>query len=361
MRKLLRLVFALLGSVIGVLIVVAITRLELIQLGTGMLMTAVYVGIGLLFGIIFYLLSPRFLRGVNDAILKVEKELETVPPRDIFFGTVGLILGMIIAYLISQPISNIQIPVVGPVLITLVTILLYVALGYLGIRLSLRGKDDLFGAVGRYRITQEAKETQGKKREENLKILDTSVIIDGRIIDIIRAGFIEGSIVLPNFVLEELQHIADSPDNLRRAKGRRGLDILKEIQEQKDVRVIIKHDAYEEIKEVDSKLLSMAKDLGAKVITNDFNLNKVAGVHGINVLNINALANAVKPVVIPGEEMNVTIIKDGKEQNQGLGYLDDGTMIVVEDGRRYIGRTIDVMVTSVLQTSAGKMIFAKPK
>lgn len=193
------------------------------------------------------------------------------------------------------------------------------------------------------------------------KILDTSVIIDGRIADISATGFLEGILVVPQFILTELQHIADSSDTLKRTKGRRGLDVLKALQTDGGPGILITDVDFADVAEVDLKLVHLAKDMGGLVVTNDFNLNKVAALHGVAVLNINDLANAVKPVVIPGEEMHVVVIKDGKEQNQGVAYLDDGTMIVVEDGKTHIGNAIDVIVTSVLQTSAGRMIFAKPK
>src|SRR5699024_505651 len=193
------------------------------------------------------------------------------------------------------------------------------------------------------------------------KILDTSVIIDGRIADICQTSFLEGTIVIPQFVLGELQHIADSSDVLKRNRGRRGLDVLNRIQKELPVKGEIYEGDFEEIQEVDSKLIKLAKVIDGIVVTNDFNLNKVCDLQGVRVLNINDLANAVKPVVLPGEELQVQVIKDGKEQNQGIAYLDDGTMIVVEEGRNYIGKTIEVLITSVLQTSAGRMIFAKPK
>ena len=189
--------------------------------------------------------------------------------------------------------------------------------------------------------------------------MDTSVIIDGRILDLLQTGFIEGKILIPNFVLEELRHIADSSDSLKRNRGRRGLDILNEIQKQLSVPVeIVDYDTKEAL-EVDSKLLKMGEKMDAFVVTNDFNLNKVAEFQGVRVLNINELANAIKPVVLPGEEMQVTVIKAGKENGQGIGYLNDGTMIVVEGGNRFIGETKNVVVTSVLQTAAGRMIFTK--
>jgi uncharacterized protein YacL len=193
------------------------------------------------------------------------------------------------------------------------------------------------------------------------KILDTSVIIDGRIYDICQTGFIEGELIIPEFVLEELRHIADSSDGLKRNRGRRGLDILKKMQKDNRIEVKIVGKNYEEIPEVDSKLVKMAKEYQAKIVTNDFNLNKVSELQGVFVLNINELANAVKPVVLPGEEMDVKVIKEGKEDRQGIGYLDDGTMIVVDNGIDYMDQDISVMVTSILQTAAGRMIFAKPK
>jgi uncharacterized protein YacL len=194
-----------------------------------------------------------------------------------------------------------------------------------------------------------------------LKILDTSAIIDGRIADLCKTGFLEGVLIIPHFVLNELQKIADSSDPLRRNRGRRGLDILNKIQKENQVSVRIFDIDYEDLAEVDTKLLRLARELEAKVVTNDFNLNKVAELYGVEVLNINDLSNAIKPVVLPGEEMMVHVLRDGKEYGQGIGYLEDGTMIVIEGGKNYIGLNTDIIVTSVLQTSAGRMIFAKPK
>jgi uncharacterized protein YacL len=193
------------------------------------------------------------------------------------------------------------------------------------------------------------------------KILDTSAIIDGRIADLCRTGFLEGVLIIPNFVLNELQKIADSADSLRRNRGRRGLDLLNKIQKENHVAIRIFDRDYEELTDVDTKLLKLAREIEAKVITNDFNLNKVAELYGVQVLNINELSNAIKPAVLPGEEMLVRILRDGKEFGQGIAYLEDGTMIVVEGGKSFIGIELEILVTSVLQTSAGRMIFAKPK
>src|SRR5699024_6404955 len=213
--------------------------------------------------------------------------------------------------------------------------------------------------IGVFSVSQRKEKRKGTSEEDSsanakLKILDTSVIIDGRIADVCETGFMEGTLLIPRYVLLELQHIADSSDVLKRNRGRRGLDILNRIQKELDVDVEIYEGDFEDIKEVDSKLVELAKITGGVVVTNDFNLNKVCELQKVGVLNINDLANAVKPVVLPGEEMNVQIIKDGKERNQGIGYLDDGTMIVVEEGRNYMNETIESVVTSVLQTSAGR-------
>src|SRR5581483_148940 len=193
----------------------------------------------------------------------------------------------------------------------------------------------------------------------NNKILDTSVIIDGRIADLCETGFLEGSYIIPQFILQELQHIADSSDSLKRARGRRGLDILHRIQKMVDIDVRIVDDDFPSIKDVDSKIVALGKKMSAKVVNNDLNLNKVAELQGVRVLNINQLCNALKPVVLPGETMRVFVLKEGKESGQGIAYLDDGTMIVVDEARRWIGKNIDVVVTSVLQTTAGRMIFTR--
>lgn len=286
-----------------------------------------------------------------------EERLVKLPVSDMLSGALGLIFGLIVAFLIEPPLSELPIPVVSSVLPILVSGLL----GYLGFRVGYKKRDELISFFSMGRQVKDKGKKERESREVEHKILDTSVIIDGRIADICRTGFLEGTLVIPSFVLEELQHIADSSDVLKRNRGRRGLDILNKIQKELNMRVLIYEGDFEEVSEVDSKLVKLAKVLSGKVVTNDFNLNKVCELQGVKVLNINDLANAVKPVVLPGEEINVQVIKDGKEHGQGVAYLDDGTMIVIEGGREYIGERIDVLVTSVLQTSAGRMIFAKPK
>ena len=266
--------------------------------------------------------------------------------------TVGLILGMVTAnFMVGWlglviPDTNAIFIAVKPFL----TIAFMLFLGYLGFSVGLKLKGDL-------RLLPAP--TFGLGRLESAKVLDTSVIIDGRIADICKLGFIEGVLIIPRFVLGELQNIADSPDPLRRTRGRRGLDILNEIQKQVSIDVRISEIDYPEIREVDSKLVRLAKELSAKIVTNDFNLNKVAQFQGIEVLNINDLANALKPIVLPDEDFVIKIIKQGKEPGQGVGYLDDGTMVVIENGGKMIGKEMKVTVTSVLQTSAGQMIFTR--
>jgi len=276
-------------------------------------------------------------------------------------GLFGLIIGLLIALLLAPTLG--QIPVVGAYLQVLSTAIF----GLAGVWVAIARKDDLLGLLSLHsRSLDRSALLRGRKRvpqndKVSYKILDTSVIIDGRIADICKTGFVEGVLVVPRFVLEELQHIADSSDVLKRNRGRRGLDILREMQKDPHIVVQISDQDFDDLSEVDSKLVRLAVSMDAKIITNDYNLNKVADLQGVKVLNINELANAVKPVVLPGEEMVVHVVKDGKESGQGVAYLDDGTMIVVDGGKRFLGEEVDVLVTSVLQTAAGRMIFAKPK
>ncbi|WP_240666763.1 PIN/TRAM domain-containing protein [Longirhabdus pacifica] len=283
----------------------------------------------------------------------VIQNIANLPGRELMAGVIGLILALLISVLFFPPLARL-----GSVGVW-VSLCMSLCLGVLGYIVGVRKASEI--SQWMHRFEREPAEAKGGKSLKDHKILDTSVIIDGRISDICKTEFVEGTLVIPEFVLEELQHIADSSDLLKRNRGRRGLDILNKIQKELDVKVLIYEGDFEDQSEVDSKLIKLAKLLDAKVITNDFNLNKVCELQGVPVLNINDLANAVKPVVLPGEEILVQVIKDGKEQGQGVAYLDDGTMIVVEGGRDFIGTMIEVIVTSVLQTSAGRMIFAKPK
>lgn len=309
----------------------------------------------IIFGLILYLLSPWIIHLAQKLVKGAEDELEKVPTHQIVIGSIGLIIGLLIAFLISSAVSLIPIP-----FISLLSLIIYVFLGYLGVSLAVKNAGDLSKIQDIFKRSAKAQSTTKEVSGAKPKILDTSVIIDGRIADICKTGFVEGSLIIPNFVLEELRHIADSSDALKRNRGRRGLDILNIIQKELKLDIRIVDTDFDDVAEVDMKLLKLAQKMNGMVVTNDFNLNKVAELQGVIVLNINELANAVKPVVLPGEEMTVHVVKDGKESNQGVAYLDDGTMIVVEGGRRYMNETIDVLVTSVLQTAAGRMIFAKP-
>jgi uncharacterized protein YacL len=284
--------------------------------------------------------------------LLIEKGLKQIPLKNLLGSFIGLILGIIVANLLSNlffsNLYNHQ-QIVLPLLSVL-----YGICGYIGLRIGFqKGEEVHFSGWKLF--------SKNPSQNESSKILDTSVIIDGRIADITETGFVEGTLVIPQFVLNELQHIADSSDSIKRTRGKRGLEVLHHIQKQATVNVQIVDKDFPAIKEVDSKLIELAKEIGGKIVTNDSNLNKVAELQGIQVLNINELANSIKPVVLPGEEINVKILKEGKEIGQGIAYLDDGTMIVVDNGRRYMGKTIDVVVTSVLQTPAGRMIFARLK
>lgn len=357
--KVIRWVLALLGVVIGYQLAMGLLRMAFVHDSLGGFAEApmsivIYIFGGLILGLLFYTLSPTIVKIGLKISKKLEQTLAVYSMPELIISTIGLIIGLIIAALLSLPISNFRLM---PGITELIVTLIYILFGYLGITITRKNTDVILGLFKR---TPKEIKTQ-KPKMTCPKILDTSVIIDGRIFDICKTGFVEGVLVIPVFVLSELQYIADSSDSLKRTKGRRGLDILNRIQKELDIEVMISEKEYPQISEVDAKLLQLAKDLKGKIVTNDYNLNKVAEFHGVGVLNINELSNAVKPVVIPGEEMVVTVIKDGKESNQGVAYLDDGTMIVVENGKRFVGSTIEVVVTSVLQTAAGRMIFAKSK
>lgn len=314
--------------------------------------------------LIFFLLSLFLVNHISSALKYIEKKLSELSLTYLLFGAIGTIIGLLIGVIISLPFYNWDIPFAKGVAPFLIMILL----GYLGFQISTTRIEEwkkIF--TSNKKKAEEAAEAQQEMLERKAddhfrkyKILDTSVIIDGRIYDIAKTGFIEGTILIPNFVLYELQYIADSGDSLKRVRGRRGLDILNALQKESGISVEMYDGDFEEIQEVDSKLLKLAKLLDGTVVTNDYNLNKVAEFQNVPVLNINELANAVKPVVIPGENMDVLVVKAGTERQQGVAYLDDGTMVVVEDGQHYMNERLTVVVTSALQTAAGRMIFAKP-
>ena len=290
--------------------------------------------------------------GFMVAILSIliEESVKKVSLKGLCGAALGLITGFIVAKLLADAFL---VDILKETRISLAVYLLtYSIPGYIGIKIGLK-KGEEFSFTSLKGISRFPAAT------ENPKILDTSVIIDGRVADICETGFIEGTFIIPQFILHELQHVADSADSIKRSRGKRGLEILHRIQKQVDVDVKIVEQDFPRIKEVDAKLVELAKKMGAKIVTNDSNLNKVAELQGVDVLNINQLTNALKPVVLPGEDISVKVIKEGKEPGQGVAYLDDGTMVVIENGFKYMGKNIDVMVTQILQTTAGRMIFAK--
>lgn len=311
-------------------------------------------------------LSPFITNALFNYAERMTASLSKVPTSDILVMIFGIGIGLILANLIGGAFS--RLPLVGPY----IPIVLSLILSVIGAKLALRKHNDIVSFFNRIPSRKAVKPPAaddedvlagplGDRLYSSNKLLDTSVIIDGRLMDIMASGFLDGKLVVPNFVLEELQKLSDSADNLKRAKGRRGLDLVHDLQiSYKDYVLIVDND-YDDLEGVDAKLVRLAKQANADIITNDYNLNKVAGIQGVKVLNINELANAIKPVVVSGEEMTVYLVKEGKEQNQAVAYLDDGTMIVVENGRQYIGSSAMVVVTSVLQTAAGRMIFAKAR
>ncbi|MEE9614163.1 MAG: PIN domain-containing protein [Thermodesulfobacteriota bacterium] len=284
------------------------------------------------------------------AAIVFEERVKKTPLRVVAGGAIGLIIGLIVANLLTYPLvlhffNNAYIEFSAYIFTNCV-------IGYLGLTIGMRKGDEfdvgVFGGVS------------GTAEEEGPPlVVDTSVIIDGRIADICGTGFVEGTLTVAQFVLGELQHIADSSDPVKRARGKRGLDVLKRIQESGEVNVQITDRDFPKIKEVDMKLVALARELGGKVLTNDVNLNKVADLQGVKVLNINTLASALKPVVLPGELMEMLVLKEGREEGQGVGYLDDGTMVVVDNGRECVGKTVTVEITSILQTAGGRMVFSK--
>jgi uncharacterized protein YacL len=283
-------------------------------------------------------------------IVLAEMRIRRLSIKRLLGGAVGSILGILGASLISIVIGRMN--NLDPQTETFLQIFILVVMAYVGLAAGLNRGEYLDLRMLEGVLTDSAVRRSGK-------VLDTSVVIDGRIADICTTGFLEGTLIVPHFVLRELQQIADSADSAKRNRGRRGLDVLEKIKSVPGVTVQLLEKDYPEVKEVDLKLIELAKELGAKIVTNDFNLNKVSQLRGVDVLNINELANALKPVVLPGETMKVFILKEGKEYNQGVAYLDDGTMVVVDNARRMIGKTIATQVTSVLQTTAGKMIFGR--
>lgn len=359
-EKVLKAIFILLFSVLGIvlstqtepLLTAVIPKNILTEtiLGITILSLGVMLIGGILGALVGRVISGYLISSLFAFTSRVEKSLLLISTQDLIIGTLGLFAGLIIANLVGLAFGNI--PYIGPY----VSVALSIILGYIGMHLTISKKAEI---AGWFHFKAESGTKQKKKKVG--KLLDTNIIIDGRILNIYQSGFLEGPIIVPVFVLEELQKIADSADVLKRNRGRRGLDILNQIKKKSKDELIILTEDFEEINEVDSKLVKLARTHGYKIITNDYNLNKVAELQGVAVLNINELIIALKPAVIPGEEVYVQLVKNGKEEGQGVAFLDDGTMIVVENGSQFIGQEIPVIIASVLQTKAGQIIFAKAK
>ncbi|NLI95600.1 MAG: TRAM domain-containing protein [Synergistaceae bacterium] len=367
-----RILFSLLGGVAGYQVAQILLRQGWWK---GVSMSHI-VAINLLFigslSLVGFILSIYFVKALVFIGTFSERQLQSTSWHDLSVSVIGLIVGLLVANLIALPFSGL--PAVG----SYIAVLLNLTLGYLGVRIFSRRRDEILNMwsslgglkgklVFRGKKGKQA-QSQGQEdlfleenRETPPKILDTSVIIDGRILDIAKAGFLEGPIVLPRFVLTELQSVADSTDPIKRSRGRRGFDVVSELQKLKEVQVQVLEVTLKDLglEAVDEALLALAKQAGGKILTTDYNLNMRAQVEKVVVLNVNDLSNSLKPVLLPGESLTVDILREGKEPNQGVGYLEDGTMIVVEDGQRHIGRRVEVFVTSLLQTSAGRMIFGR--
>ncbi|NPA92550.1 MAG: TRAM domain-containing protein [Chloroflexi bacterium] len=297
------------------------------------------------------ILTPYFTTRPLQAARKI---LIKVPGRTLVAGIFGMLLGLGTAALLTLPISllpspfNKILPFVAVVVFT-----------YLGVMIFVVRQDDLFAVMRS--LSGGWREREKRQDASRLVLLDSSVLIDGRVVDIARTGFLTGTLVIPRFVLQEVQYVADSADPLRRQRGRRGLTVVSELQQDPNITVQISDMDVEGVRKVDDKLVVLARQLRCPILTNDYNLNRVAELQGVPVLNINELANAVKALYLPGESLRIKVIQEGKEPDQGVGYLDDGTMVVIEEGHDYIGKEIDVIVTKALQTAAGRMLFAKPK
>ena len=359
MEKLLRLLLVLLG--VGVGLAAAQLGLALFRLShqnadiPAWVPVASYTGMGVLGGLILLLLSNRIIRRVSSLSIEMQREFDKMPVNQLLSAVIGLILGLIVAALLRQMLTFLGNGVAGAAL----TAILYLTLGALGYNIGKRRSREFMAMITRLSGAREKSKTR-KHGYASRKYVDTSAIIDGRILEIAKTGFIEGEFVVPQFVVDELQHVADSADDSKRERGRRGLDILREMQQSLKQLVIDPADI-PDIQDVDVKLMRQARDCGGTVITVDYNLQKAAAVSGVKSLNVHELAEALRPAVVQGMDLRVRVMKEGREASQGVAYLDDGTMVVVEGGKDRIGDEVDVTVASVLQTSAGRMIFAKMK
>lgn len=355
-KRIIRLIYVIVGAAIGFYYLPLFWDLVNFHLNS-----ALFVFMDIVIGaLIFLILSLPLAKPTEQLVARIEKSLISLSPVYLFFGTLLTIVGLVLAVLISIPLWRTGIPVVNNVL----PILLMVIFSYFGYRIGTTRLDDWKNLLSGHRVRSKNSNTEViDQKDENYhhyKILDTNILIDGRIYDLVKTGFLEGTLLVPNFVLYELQYIADSGESIKRVRGRRGLDILNKLRKEKIVPIEMYDGDFEDIPEVDSKLIALAKKVNGVIVTNDYNLNKVIQFQNVQVLNINNLAKSLRPRVIPGETLKVVVVKNGTERQQGVAYLDDGTMVVVEDGRYFMNERIEVEVTSALQTDAGRMIFARP-
>ena len=357
-KRIIRLLFVIVGAAVGFYYLPPIWIAMRNQFGVQLARPIESVIDFLMGALIFWLISLLLTDWTIKMLKQAENALTKKSLTYLLFGAISTIFGLILAILISIPLWRLSIPVVNNVL----PVLLMILFSYLGFHLGTTRQDEWRRLLTRRgRDDQEAQVI--KRQDENYhhyKILDTNILIDGRIYDLVKTGFLEGTLLVPNFVLYELQYIADAGESIKRVRGRRGLDILNKLRSEKIVPVEMYKGDFEDIKEVDEKLIALAKKVDGVIVTNDYNLNKVIQFQNVQVLNINNLAKSLRPRVIPGEQLTVVVVKKGTERQQGVAYLDDGTMVVVEDGRYYMNEQLDVEVTSALQTDAGRMIFARP-
>jgi uncharacterized protein YacL len=348
MNIIVRIVFASLLGLVGLLVGHEIARTVNMPTQTQFQYDLRFVGVPLLGTLVGIIVSPFAARGFERLVSGIEDAIARRAPAEALSGAIGLIVGLVVAFLVRDIFTPFAlVPRFGPVISFVIYAVITLFFGYFGVRVGLRQRLTWWSRGAAYHS------------EVAPKLLDTSVIVDGRVLEIVQAGFLDGRLIAPKFVLRELQLIADSADPVKRSRGRRGLEVLNKLREAAHGLEVSEDDPPE--RDVDGKLIALGRTLGAQILTNDYNLNRVAKVQGVEVLNINELANALKPVVMPGEEMVAKVVKEGKEPNQGVAYLDDGTMIVIENGKRVMGEEVEVLVTSVLQTAAGRMIFAKLK
>lgn len=369
MKKILYVLIFILGAIVGYQIgdwmITSGNLAKIIEIDKSSNVTRYTIDIlaAVLSGFIFIIFIPFFANLFRRVYNALANQLNHTTITQIGFVLLSLILALIVAALLCVPFQRMTLP---GWITSIITILIYVICIYLFVSVALSKSPDVENFFkGITPFINEVRQKPSSKKPPKVsvgvaKILDTSVIIDGRILDILKTGFIDGPIIIPEFVLLELQQVADSADSMKRSRGRRGLDILSQMETEVPVEITILDKDYPDLSEVDTKLIKLAMDIDAKIVTNDYNLNKIAEFQGVEILNTNELSNAVKTVVIPGEELHVKVIREGKESSQGVAYLNDGTMIVVEEGRDKIGKEVNTVVTSVLQTAAGRMIFVKP-